>query len=1770
MKGMKKVLAFMLAVCLLIGMPMAVNVSAADNSLAFVQALVLPQEIADATGYDPERTILLSFSKDVSIDLDKTDVAVGFVNSTTGHAAGAKYFGNTTANQNSIQATTHTELVQSDSFGSKNNYIVTLAEDYPLSDIVKEFGARTAPWQIVVRLFDKTDAADAKKIGKNGVLDGVTFGEAVMPAKSGTSLYCNSGGNINGSSDNWASNANNACDYYQIPLTYQADTLTIKAAEWTAEDKVDVIFSQPIVKKSDNFFAGMRLVNAKNEVMQYRPDAEVKYATDSADGAERIEASLSLTDNNAKTTATVVEKSTVAIAGHDAGSVKTYSWFKAHLDACKAEHPDESFRIAFAVEESAQDNWYITGIAGAESGKPLMAVYGKAAGVNDMVMAKVTSFADPVVVEKVEIIDNQTVQATFSHAVKVPPTTADAYIGLRVIRANGGHNTSVSATVGGTTYGSGQIGLHTRASQSGEEYDTVWTFKANGVQNILAFAKAVYFDQDASKTDDLCFVIQANTGSHDSLIDAVVTRDGRKLTATHTNSDRFQQSIKEDDFLYLAPSAVLADDTTFLITTGPLSGTGWMGKVYLRAYDSEGKLLTLTDNAPAQWKLTVTKMEGTGQTAAHMTGAITANFGVSKYSEIVAVLDKAYPNGYDLVLTVDGDTRVNGSCSNMESFSSGTDYNNGIRKYLKGNALYSTAANDVGVIPYTMENILSISEVSLMDNAQGKGKTVIITFSHDIDIDHFLANMTDGNSAKSVMITTSKVGLNGSIVGPTEPNYDQANVDGLARYGNSKNKMIGTISAGQWNTFEANMAKLKETYEDCIPRLRIEMATGYTANTGQFPLNYNIKPLDANVLSPFINQMSNRIWADVEGYGPQLTMKAEQKSDHTILVTFSEPVTLNDSICKPYIGLRMVNNNNELIRAKKDNAGVTVASLTSGTYMQWSAKSYEMVNDTQMLITFADNANISEIASKSNMPAGLADYAIKLCIEESLTKNGVTDPNCVIGNGKVWTVVSKADPSRELAANVNVTATKWDGRYVEFTPLDPNAPLEVKDWSASIIGENEMIFEWTEAVNLGSGYRGVRFVTSGGALLYYNEATGEVTLAASRTENGKTVSNTALQWSVAMEYADSTKTKINARLGGQGRLGVLNLADLIEPAADSQWGKIKADAENRYSGSTYKLCMEEGKNTLPGVIDTFSGVDGKTILATPMMGDSNDCVQLSIKGKVIRGELKVTSAKVISDTTIELTFSSPIEILSDPYTAIRIYADGAGLLYYNELTQEYTTDTKQSNADGKPMYKDAKGNATTEAVAADGTKNTRIDNMPMQWGGRVSTISKDKTVIRYAIDGRKNAPINGVGNILSYDWAAIGAKAYFGIEEKGTHMRTWDQHINNIVCANDPRIALDGNFFPSDRDGLRLELAVEYTPVELTAKVEVISDIQLRVKFSHPVEIGSVFMAIRLLNKDGALMYNDARNCAYQWAGRWKYENEKKDSILWSLNLDYSMWGATNLYDLLTWAGPLEQFKDEGSLYFVMEESDSTTVKVGRNNYLIETLSTADGQNHLKATHTTGYDAFRVPIDGQKFGNKALNLESVTAIDEKTIKVKFNRDVVFKEGDQAVSMAIRYLSDSGDSDVLPDGKTAIFKGDWKYDGDDKSTVIWTLNSKHTDSLTDILTYRGKFVWNNKSRCAFVIMDQNKKYFCPLKSMRINGVTDADGVHHLMANYITKDAVMLQKDITVGYELPAVVVEPEVQIEYYSNYVPYIVAASVVALAAVAVAVILLITKKKNH
>jgi len=1568
MKCIKKAFALILAACMLIGMPLSIDVSAADNADLSVIAFALPESIATATGFDPDHTILLSFNKDVSIDLTKTDVAVGFVKTTTGEAAGAKYFGNTSANQNSIQATTHTTLVKSEVFGETNNYIVTLANDYPLSDIVTEFGTRTSPWAIVVRLFDE---ATASGTARNNVVDGVKVDGATLAAKTGTRKYCGVNGNIRGNDSTYLGESSNTNDYYDIPLIYADSAMGLKNAEWTAEDKVEITFTQSIKTTADTLYSGMRIVNSKNEPVYYNPNGSDKYSTEKSEGAELLQLAVPLTDGADKTVFTVTEKSATATDGYPAGSVKNYSWFKEHLDDCQAEETEETFRIAYVLEDTAQKNWFINSLTAAASGCPMPATeYGSKAIFN------VRSYADPLVLEEITFVDTRWVDMTFSEEV----TLTGGGFGLAIVK----DGKILENMYPGSWNGFAQ----------GTTYSKTWRmalYNSNAYQfDSQKFITERYLGYWKAQGAGLYFYLRdAASNVNNGLIDSVKTKSGKMLS--NASFGQFPAQTQEhyyvsvEDKIYLKPMAYVADGGTLLFSTTGLAGIGgWSGSyMYLRAYDDNANVLTINSQA-AQWKLSVNsnaRFNGPNSLYCSSVLNVTPNHGVSKYYDIVALLDATFPNGYNLKLVIDDNGAKNGVLDNIQGYNASTKQM-GLK--VQADAQYSTNTRDVAVIPFG--EMVTVESVKI--NEKGEA---LVTFSHNIDVDHLLGKLKDYGD---FYLTISQTGSNSFVADASGNPLAQTAIGNFKKF--SDNQIIGMVNPARYNTMMEKFNAKKDTDNWAI-RMRIEMETGYLTNVGKIPVNDNIVATEDGVLSPYMHSfwgtsvISGRVWCDVDSCAALKTIK-------------------------------------------------------------------------------------------------------------------------------------------------------------------------VKNWAATITGQNSFTFTWTKPVNMGDGYRGIRYVDENGNLLYYHADTDTVSTAT----NGQ-----ALQWTTVLEYANDAKTKVNGRLGGAGLYGVHDLADLLEPAADSEWGKIKA----KYNG-TFKLCMEEKGNAIQGYVETYQGADGSPIIEYPLRDAGWDGIYIDIKGEVIKGELSVVSVKAISDAVIEVTFSGPVEFLSNPYTALRFY-QGSELVYYNTLTKEFTLATKQVNADGQLMYTDADGNPTTESASADGSvAYKQIDNMPMQWAATILNISKDKTVVRYAIGGRVGAPVNGITDLLAYDWEAAGGKLLFTYEENGDDARTFDQHINNIVRADDDRIALEGNLFSGRLDRARFEVEQVYTPVTITSKATVISDTQIRIDFSQPVNVDeNTYMAVRMLNKkDMSLMWSGKVNVsvAYQWPGTWEYANNTKTAIVWTINSSRSIWGAKNLYDLLNWAGPLVRYKSQGDFYFVMEEKHTTENPIGRLNQRVETIASLDGTNHLVGNGGTGYDNRYMTLNAKPLSGEELKLESVTAVDEHTLKVKFNRPVAFKEGDEKVSMAIRYLTESGDSETLTDGKTAIFKGDWKYDENDKSVVIWTLNSKHTDSLTELLTFSGNFRWNSSARCAFVISDANADYYCPYRSMRINGITDQSGVHHLVANYSTTDSMMTQMDITVGYELPVITPEKDQKIEYYTDYLTYILVAAGLALAFVVVAVVVVISKKKER
>jgi hypothetical protein len=297
-----------------------------------------------------------------------------------------------------------------------------------------------------------------------------------------------------------------------------------------------------------------------------------------------------------------------------------------------------------------------------------------------------------------------------------------------------------------------------------------------------------------------------------------------------------------------------------------------------------------------------------------------------------------------------------------------------------------------------------------------------------------------------------------------------------------------------------------------------------------------------------------------------------------------------------------------------------------------------------------------------------------------------------------------------------------------------------------------------------------------------------------------------------------------------------------------------------------------------------------------------------------------------------------------------------------------------------------------------------------------------------------------------------------------------------------------------------------------------------------------------------------------QWNGTWKWENDAHTSIIWTMNGN-GAFGANNITDLVNYSNALSIAKG-APLRMCIEEKASDDIKVvGRNNR-IDNVMTLDGKSLMRATLPGKYDGAYMTLNTSALVNAApITLISVKAVNDQTIALTFSEPVRVAEGDQAPTIALRYMSKSGAADVLVNGKTANFKGTISYDESDPNVMVWTLDTPLAESLTEIFNYEGNFKWNLGSRIVLVI--ENKSKDIPTRTMRMWGITSVDGMRTMSTIRSTDPSIEL--DVEIAYDLPpretdAPIID-ENPIEYYSDYTWYIVSAVASVLVLVAIGVI---------
>ncbi len=575
------------------------------------------------------------------------------------------------------------------------------------------------------------------------------------------------------------------------------------------------------------------------------------------------------------------------------------------------------------------------------------------------------------------------------------------------------------------------------------------------------------------------------------------------------------------------------------------------------------------------------------------------------------------------------------------------------------------------------------------------------------------------------------------------------------------------------------------------------------------------------------------------------------------------------------------------------------------------------------------------------------------------------------------------------------------------------------------------------------------------------------------------------------------------------------------------------------NGTWLMFCIGDSRGN-DGVITSFSSVRGGFMQAYP--GNSgSDVVYLSIDpDEIPQGDLTITDTKVVADNAVIITFSAPVDIVDSPFIAPRWYASNGKLIWKTK--------------DGQYVH----------ASSYNGEPTT-----PMQWWMRWEWHNEEHTQIRcWTASGMEG--FANFNDILYFDWNAEleGSYLAIGIEECNATAVNGNWHVENVKLLSDPRITLRATLTTGmNYDGAYADYTVDYTPKTLTASASIVNDMQIRVRFSEKVKItGKIFMALRYLNENGGVMYygNEYTRHPLQFGGSWKWEEEGR-SLIWTMS-GHNTLGCFNITDVVNYNNGAVVVKGAPLAFCIEEMTTAGTITVGGKNLLVDNISTLDGQNHLRATLLGGYDGRYMDFGAQRLkGAVAPKLLSARAIDDQTVEIAFSQPVILSED---IAMSIQYMDEKGEVQFMADGRTANFKGTWKYKDESQTAILWTLNSKHVDNLTQIFNYEKTLMWNAGARVCFVI--KNTKDSVPINTMRMLGITTKDGLQHLEIPILSD--VQIKMDIEIAYDKPAIPVdaqEPETVLEYVSNYVPFIVGGIGISLAGVIAAIVLIFARKKE-
>ncbi len=847
-------------------------------------------------------------------------------------------------------------------------------------------------------------------------------------------------------------------------------------------------------------------------------------------------------------------------------------------------------------------------------------------------------------------------------------------------------------------------------------------------------------------------------------------------------------------------------------------------------------------------------------------------------------------------------------------------------------------------------------------------------------------------------------------------------------------------------------------------------------------------------------------------------VKVTQHTTNSLLVKFSGDVTV-DSTLKPWICLRMIN---------PSTGGVIPVSGVSGKVMQWGSSSVENYAKDTLLITFPETTDISMLINKVNMDPAYINYPIVLCMEEA---NGL-DP-LYKGNHLMYNI-RRADGKGNLK-QLDVTQYKVSGATLNDAVLATvedvaNPSMGLMADKIEVLNQTQMVVTFSEPVELNKPFVSVRPIN-----------------AKNQTKT-KAGTNLELFWTGTVEYHNDKHTQIRFTLHDV----TMQKQNAVPLPIDGLHNILAGGFEdNEYQLKlTFMDANAAHQRVMDGVVAGITGESG-TLLMSDCLTGIYDAVCMDIDADAVpKGDLTITDATVVSDLEAIVTFSAPIEIADRPYIGIRILNKNNQMLWRTDA--------------GEIVYisKDADGNPTT----------------PLQGQVTWEWYNKEHTQIII----KMTSGVEGMNNfvdMLNFDWASLGEgiRMTIGVEEKYDPAVNNNGRVDNIYMASDPRITLLGNKFDGAYDGSYVDVNVDYTPKDLTVSAAILNDTQLRITFSQPVQLmGKDWLTLRYIDPETGVstIWGDGTlsRTLIQFNGKWEWENNNHRSIIWTMNGN-NLFGACNIADLVNHNGALELFKGY-QLVLAIQECSSDDFKTSSKNGRIENFVTLDGKNRLKASALDqNLDFAYAPINPAPLKDKQeIQLLEVNAVDDQTLELVFSEEIKLGTDDKLPNFVLRYVNRNGGVEGLANGKTANFKGTVTPKAGDAKVLVFKLNSKNADSLTDIINFNGNLKWNIGARVCMVV--ENTAEGLPTHTKRIWGVFSTDGIRTLTCEYMKEPSITM--DINVNYDLPAPehstnANQGEVETEFYSDYTPFIlISGGMVAIGLILLVVALVVRRKKEE